>query len=372
MAGRAVRAKEDKDGGRKQIIFRHSGRDGGVREILPERHLYHNAGHDINLPGEPRSRHDFAMKAYPYFFGVALILSATSCDRYVDAKADAEWWRLEGERVGLVQQLELLKIRSARESAQLAELVDLRAEAGRIQDRLMRLKDELPGKREEISRLRVSVDEERLEWIDAARARAVGMRFDRLLGGNGKSYENVTITGVSAIGIEFRHREGLARLSAGDLSPRQRDLFGLDLNESLEARRREEESRLAFESDVDRAVASAKVARKAQEEARQLAQAESRRKRDLVRGTTRGKTVVATRLLEPPRRFGRARTPVSFEPYHVTPWPVVCSPVTTQPVFRVTSWSSAPPHQVSVCPPAVRQVSRPVYTPTVRRPILPD
>ena len=219
----------------------------------------------------------------------------------------------------------------------------------------------------EISALRAESGEVRAEWVRSVRSKAVGMRFDALSGRAGRNYEEVLITRVSDIGIEFSHRDGLARLSANDLSPSQLDLFGLDPKEAVEAREREAMVRLAYESEVDRAIALAETAEKSREEARQLARAEARRSRDLDRiaALTAASVSSRSRLDEAPRRMGRGSSSVYFHSYSrpgTVSWG--CSPAYSGlRLYDIKTWGFSPPGMRTYRPPVVRTCPPPASPP---------
>jgi hypothetical protein len=230
-----------------------------------------------------------------------------SCKKNVDARMDPQWWKLEADRVGLVQEIKLEKLRLGGEDID-RNYAALKSRISENEVLLAELRGSAAALRSEVADLAAAAAAERENWIATTRAAAVGRSFESFAGSSGRIYEGVTITRVTDVGIEFRHSEGSARLSATDLSPELHDDFGLDTTAALVALDRERASARAYEAYIeDRMVAVNAERKKDEQEAAQ-------RETDRVVASARARSEAfsaslaakesTTRLRESPRAFG--------------------------------------------------------------------
>lgn len=207
-------------------------------------------------------------------FPVLALAALPSCKRNADARMDPQWWKLEADRVELVQEIKLQKLRVGEESVA-REYAVLKSRVDKNETVLAELRGSAAALRSEVANLAAAASAERDGWIANVRASAVGRNFEILTGSGGRTYEDVTITRVTDVGVEFRHSEGLARLSATDLSPEQHDEFGLDSAASLAALDREKATARAYEAYIEDRM----VVVNAEREKKQLAAAEQETER---------------------------------------------------------------------------------------------
>lgn len=230
-----------------------------------------------------------------------------SCKRNSEARNDPDWWRLEGERVALAHEVDLLKLRSSGHEGSSGNYAAISAEVSKNADHLAELKAIADGLREDVASLAAVNAEQRETWLRATRAAAVGRSFVSLSGSHGRAYQDVVITKVTDIGIEFRHSTGSARLSAEDMSPEQHFAFGLDPDISDKALAKESASAKAYESWVDDRLVTVNAAKEAN--ARFAEEQETERVSAIARARVSASQLAATetsktRLRDEPRSFG--------------------------------------------------------------------
>jgi hypothetical protein len=181
----------------------------------------------------------------------ALALAALpSCKKNVDARMDPQWWKLEADRVELVQEIKLQKLRLGEEDT-LRNYAALKARMSKNDALLAELRDSAAALRSDVANKAAAAAAERENWIAATRAAAVGRNFATFNGSNGRVYEDVTITRVTDVGIEFRHSEGSARLSATQMRPELHDDFGLDTVAARAALEQERATARAYEAYIE-------------------------------------------------------------------------------------------------------------------------
>jgi hypothetical protein len=207
-------------------------------------------------------------------FPVLALAALPSCKRNADARMDPQWWKLEADRVELVQEIKLQKLRLGEENVA-REYSALKSRVDKSETVLAELRGSAAALRSEVANLASAASAERDNWIASVRASAVGRNFETFAGAGGRIYENVTITRVTDVGVEFHHSEGLARLPATDLSPELHDEFGLDSSASLAALDREKEAARAYEAYIEDRM----VVVNAEREKKQLAAAEQETER---------------------------------------------------------------------------------------------
>lgn len=187
--------------------------------------------------------------------GLLMVAGGVGCRRSSDVARDPEWWRLEADRIEVAQKVELQRLRLEKIESREGGHAEQEAEWQRgaaARERLAARVDELKG---EIAARSEELEQARARWVRGNREAALGRSFATFRGAGGRSYEEVVITRVTDIGIEFRHATGIARLAATDLTAEQRDLFGLEVEVSGEALADEGEAARAYASWVDRRVA---------------------------------------------------------------------------------------------------------------------
>jgi hypothetical protein len=167
----------------------------------------------------------------------------------------------------------------------------------------------------EISGLVASVKKLHEQWVADTRAAAVGRSYASLSAKGGRTYEDVVVTKVSDVGIEFRHSTGTARLAVADLDPALHEVFALDSVGALAAIERERAAAQAYETWIDDRVATAKAEQK--EEARVAAGREADRALEVAKA--RSQALAATeeprsRLHEEPRSVGSSRGTTTWYP----------------------------------------------------------
>lgn len=183
------------------------------------------------------------------------LLGVAGCRRGSDAALDSEWWRLEADRIEVAQKIELQRLRLEKVESHEGGYADRESDLQRgvvAVERLAARVNELKG---EIAARSAELEDLRGRWIRANREAASGRTFAEFQGAGGRSYQDVEITRVTDIGIEFRHATGIARLAAADLTAEQRDAFGLEADASGQALADERAAAEAYASWVDRRVA---------------------------------------------------------------------------------------------------------------------
>lgn len=242
----------------------------------------------------------------------AAILAVTpACKNNSEARNDAQWWRLEGDRVELAHDVDLLKLKLGNACAIKNQLAEAKAVVERNSDRLAELKADAGDLRGEVAYLASKTEQERDNWIRGTRAAAMGKEFGTLVGKNGRTYENVTITKITDIGIEFRHSNGSARLTAADLSVQQHAAFCLDPEVAFAALAQEKENAQIYEDWIGERIVVANEAKQAADDAAAARETE----RTLVAARARSEALqenfsaaaqTTSRLRQEPRSFGNS------------------------------------------------------------------
>ena len=177
------------------------------------------------------------------------LLILAGCDH---EGSQAGYWQTEREGIELAQQLKLAEYRlSLAGEDQVEELAKL-GETLRI----------LEKRRETLQRLQVSLSTEiqQMESMKATalrmalehqRASAQGRKFATFSLADGRTFQNVTVTGIHDSGVSIRHEHGTARVGYADLKPEQQAFFGLEENSSLAARAQEEQEALAYDQWIE-------------------------------------------------------------------------------------------------------------------------
>lgn len=158
------------------------------------------------------------------------------------------WWENERERIELEQQLNLAAYRCGRAGpgnpGELATLVANLRNSKLRQQALLQTRASL---RDEIVRLEHQCDEMAEQAVQARRMALIGTKFETLRLNATRVFHHVTLTGIDDGGVSISHDHGAARLGYADLSPEQRDFFGLDEGAAIAAANRESQQSLAYE-----------------------------------------------------------------------------------------------------------------------------
>jgi uncharacterized protein YqiB (DUF1249 family) len=183
-------------------------------------------------------------------------LGVVGCER---AKDDAAWWERESERIRLAGQLELAEFRQVRAAGAAASVAELAREREARSERAVALEAAL-ALRADLA-MRVAALEAELAHFQAVsveqrRQRMVGMSYPELVVATGRVYQDVSVAAVSDAGVVIRHRDGSARLGYTALTEEQREWFAMSHEAARAAEEREREMALAYESALDRQLAS--------------------------------------------------------------------------------------------------------------------
>lgn len=167
------------------------------------------------------------------------------------ARADSEWMRLEARRLELAAEVKVLTMRVDEAEQQTEAVEQVRAELAeqRARQRERQAEQEMLSGR--IAGLRGAMEEHRGQARSERRKATQGLRLDVLTSAAGREYRNVEIRRVSPAGLEFRHDQGLARLTADQLTRAQRVEYGLDLEQAEEHLAAESQRVAAFHRWMD-------------------------------------------------------------------------------------------------------------------------
>jgi hypothetical protein len=182
-------------------------------------------------------------------------LAFSGCERKVDESA---WWDGERERVELESQLTLLKYRhGSTDPAAAGDLAGMTVETARLarmKERLalgkVRLLTEISSMEDALS----GPDGDRLKWVREA---AIGMQFEILTAANGRTFEHARVVRIEDGGVSIRHDHGAATLKYGDLTPQQRNEFGLEAGSAMAAENRSAKQQAEYERWMEQELAAA-------------------------------------------------------------------------------------------------------------------
>lgn len=179
-----------------------------------------------------------------------LILPA--CERKPDNSA---YWETEREEIELTQQLKLAEYRLGMTGSDgcngVAELQRVEGNLRDLNVRALALRRDRSALDSEVRELEFRNRETERLAVQNLRMKSVGRTFDTLAVNNGRTFENVSVTGVDDGGVAIRHEHGTARLRYSDLSAGQCALFGLDESSALAAEDRERRESIAYERRID-------------------------------------------------------------------------------------------------------------------------
>lgn len=181
--------------------------------------------------------------------GAWSLLIHTGCEHEGD---QAGYWETEREGIELAQQLKLAEYRLSLAGEDQVEELSKLGETLRT----------LEQRRESLERLQISLSMEiqQLESLKATafnralehqRASAQGRKFTTLSLADGRTFQNVTVTGIHDSGVSIRHEHGTARVGYVDLKPEQQAFFGLEETSSLAAQAQEEQEALAYDQWIE-------------------------------------------------------------------------------------------------------------------------
>lgn len=178
-----------------------------------------------------------------------VVLALTGCGEKSDQSV---YWDTEREVVELTQKLKLAEYRLGlmpnREVVDAGAVMD---NARKLDRRLSELRADQASLVDEIKDLEIRKSELVQTAIRNIRAKAHGRKFGTFATTDGRTFEDVMITGVDDGGIALRHAHGTARLRYSDLSLEQREEFGLEEKSALAAEDRERREAVAYEQRMD-------------------------------------------------------------------------------------------------------------------------
>ena len=243
-------------------------------------------------------------------------MGVVGCER---AKDDAAWWERECERIRLAGQLELAEFRQVRaagaaaSSAELAREREARAERAAALEAALALRADLATR---VAALEAELANYQAASVEQRRQRMVGMSYPELVVATGRVYQDVSVAAVSDAGVVIRHRDGSARLGYTALTEEQREWFAISHEAARAAEKRERETALAYESALDRQLAS--IEREQRQRAVELSDRE-RRESDARRASAAMSASATTAragsaLSQPARAFGSG-TPSRYRLY---------------------------------------------------------
>ena len=178
-----------------------------------------------------------------------MCLSLPGCD---NRQVDAGYWAREREKIELTQRLKMAEYRIGQTNPEdLAELTQLGIRLREFDQRVRDLVQNRSALRAEIKAMEYRNDEAGRLAIQDRRTSAVGRKFDSFVLKDGRTLQNVAITGVDDSGVAIRHDHGTARLRYSDLSPEQNLIFGLEETSALAAENRELQESIAYERRID-------------------------------------------------------------------------------------------------------------------------
>lgn len=196
--------------------------------------------------------------------GVAMVLIVlagvsclvfTGCERKGDESA---WWDGERERVELESRLTLLKYRhGSTDPAACGDLAAMTAEAARLARHKERLGVGKVQLLTEISSMEQAMSGPDGDRRKLVRDAAIGMQFELLTAANGRTFENARVVKIEDGGVSIRHDHGAATLKYGDLTPQQRNEFGLEAESSMAAEDRSAKQQAEYDRWMDRELAAA-------------------------------------------------------------------------------------------------------------------
>ncbi len=182
---------------------------------------------------------------------LAASLFSIACDKPI---VDTAWWQGEEDKITLSQKLELLQYRYEQGKSDTFELL---ARSFDDLEKLSLKKADLMQQRQalinQIQNLEVDLTQVNDGSLIDKRTSAKGQKYDQFIA-DGRIYEDVTISAVNGLGVAIRHSQGAATLRFNDLSPEQRDQFGLDLESSLAAENYEREAAVAYHEWIDQSM----------------------------------------------------------------------------------------------------------------------
>jgi hypothetical protein len=181
-----------------------------------------------------------------------IFLFLPSCERNLN---DSTYWETEREEIELTQQLKLAEYRlgmtTSGDANGVAELERVESNLRELNQRTAALLRDRSVLGEEVRELEVRNRETERLAVRKLRMKSVGRKFDTLVVNNGRTFENVSITGVDDGGVAIRHEHGTARLRYSDLSAEQCASFGLEERSALAAEDRERRESIAYERRID-------------------------------------------------------------------------------------------------------------------------
>lgn len=182
-------------------------------------------------------------------FTLLLCFLLQCCDNKTN---DDSYWSNEHEKTELEAKLNLLSYRYASQTQHLQE--DLQPPSP-SQLSPTQLKKILTTQKEhllnEIASLETEISNFNNNRLLTARAQSIGKTFSSIKLNNGREYENAWIVKIVDAGVSIRHQFGAATLRYDDLSPAQRDEFGMDQAKSIAAEKQLNQQQADFDKWIN-------------------------------------------------------------------------------------------------------------------------
>jgi len=210
---------------------------------------------------------------------IAMLTILASCR---SSGSEAAFWENEREKIELAQRLQLAEYRlRLYEPGDFHELEHLQSLLSENEVRLRKLQSDKSALISNIGRMEARNAGQRRNALEKQQALAHGMNFDSLSVRDGRTFNNVIVTGVGDSGLVIRHEHGSARLRYADLSEGQRLFFGLEESAAHAAEDRERRETLAYELSIDLELEAMREKGR-EERAESIAQGNSRASRSLM------------------------------------------------------------------------------------------
>ena len=205
-----------------------------------------------------------------------------------------------------IQVVEMSLASTPARNAAARDLSRFKAENGAGKDSIAKLKDTVTATRTAIAEREQAFEAYKDEYRAFVRGGAKGKTMESLRTVTGASYKNVTITEVSAVGIQIRHDDGHKRIAFEDLPDEMKDYYQFDPNQKAAAVKKENDDfedhlKKVGESDkiMDRQLALQREKEKADLRVKKLAEIEEKQ---MIAETLRKEVREAQRDLEKAQR----------------------------------------------------------------------
>ena len=112
-----------------------------------------------------------------------------------------------------------------------AKLSEIGSKIGFLRTRIAEEETEAVTVRERIAVSKERFEDYKNEYRAFVRTEAEGSKLDSLETGDGKTFANVSIRKVTAVGIDIRHRDGLTRIEYEELPEEMQDYYQFDADQ---------------------------------------------------------------------------------------------------------------------------------------------